>query len=91
MPNTKKTSGANVEKYMLRTEELRKATEHVGEEIQQQGLGDRFNSFAKGSVVKDGAGAMVPSRGSPCSTLRCTIGLRKALLLTRSIYSVKLL
>ncbi|GMI00879.1 hypothetical protein TrVE_jg7285 [Triparma verrucosa] len=38
MPNTKKTSGANVEKYMLRTEELRKATEHVANLTKQDAI-----------------------------------------------------
>ena len=54
MPNTKKTSGANVEKYMLRTEELRKATEHVGEEIQQQGLGAVLTASQRGVLLKMG-------------------------------------
>lgn len=44
MPRSAKPAGANVEKYMLRTEELRKATEHVGEKIMiRVGCPSRFN------------------------------------------------
>ncbi|GMH75894.1 hypothetical protein TL16_g06903 [Triparma laevis f. inornata] len=38
MPRSAKPAGANVEKYMLRTEELRKATEHVGNLAKQEAI-----------------------------------------------------